>query len=230
MPIIFDKTMCNELKEKISRKFKTTYINSFALSTLPPPLNTHPDIQIHFLSPKIAICAPECYEYYLRAFGKNKGKLLKGSSVPGGTYPSDTAYNIARVGRHVFCNTRFAESMIIDYYLKNGFDIHHINQGYAKCCMCIADDKTVITEDSGIYNTLVKIPDINVLLIKPGNVTLSGYSHGFIGGASGLINSTIVFTGRLPEEVREFLKSRRIEFFEASDSGLIDFGSIIYRR
>lgn len=230
MPIILDKSMPCEIKERISKFFGIEYIDSYTLTTLAPPLNTHPDIQIHFLTPEIAICAPECYEYYCTQFGKNRYKLLKGSSVPGGTYPADTAYNIARVGKHIFANTKFAEPLIIDYYLKCGFIIHHINQGYAKCSMCIADEQTVITEDRGIYKTLKNIPDIHTLLIDSGSVSLSGYDCGFIGGCSGLINGTVVFIGKIPPAVRDFLSIRHIPWFEASCTGLIDYGSIIYRR
>lgn len=230
MPIIMDKAMPSELKIKIGKYFNKNFIDTFPLTSLSPPLNTHPDIQIHFLSPEIAICVPECFEYYTEAFGKNKIKLLKGSSVPADTYPADAAYNVARVGSHVFCNTRHAEPAIIEYYASHGFTIHHINQGYSKCNMCIAGENTVITEDNGIYNTLCKITEINSLLIKPGSVSLDGYKYGFIGGASGLVGSAAVFTGKVSEQIRIFLNDCGINYFEASASSLKDFGSIIYRR
>lgn len=230
MPIILDRSMPENIKQNIGKLFNLDYIDSYALTTLPPPLCTHPDIQIHFLSPEIAICAPECYEYYAEVFGKNKYKLLRGSSVPGGTYPADTAYNIARVGNHVFANTRFAEPLIVDYYISHGFEVHHINQGYAKCSMCIPSENAVITEDRGIYKTLSGISDIHSLVIESGGVRLSGYDCGFIGGCSGLVNDTIVFTGRIPKDIRMFLDLQNIKYFEASDDELVDFGSIIYRR
>lgn len=230
MPIILDKAMPNKIKAKIGKYFNKKTIDTFPLANVYSALNTHPDIQIHFMSPEIAICAPECFEYYTDAFGKNKIKLLKGSSSPADTYPADAAYNVARVGKHVFCNTRHAEPAIIEYYVSHGFNIHHINQGYSKCNMCIASENTVITEDKGIYGTLCKVPDINSLLIKPGSVSLNGYKYGFIGGASGLVNSTAVFTGKVSEQIRIFLNHCEIKYFEASASDLKDFGSIIYRR
>lgn len=230
MPIILDKTMPAEIKNKISRRFNKKIIDTFPLSTISAPLNTHPDIQIHFLSPNIAICVPECFEYYKAAFGKNKITLLKGSSVPNDTYPADTAYNVARVGNHIFLNTKYSEPVITEYYKTNGYKIHHINQGYSKCSICIISEAAVITEDSGIYNALCKISDINSLLINSGSVSLSGYQYGFIGGASGLIENTAVFTGKVSAQIRNFLANCKIKYYEASDSELKDFGSIIYRR
>lgn len=230
MPIILDKAMPNKIKNKIGKYFNKSTIDSFTLSSMSPPLNTHPDIQIHFLSPDIAICVPECFEYYTGAFGKNKITLLKGSSVPTDTYPTDAAYNVARVGNHIFCNTKYVESAIREYYISNGFNIHHVNQGYSKCCMCIAGENAVITEDSGIYKSLSGIPDMKSLLISPGGVSLDGYKYGFIGGASGLIDNTAVFTGRVSEQIRSFLSDCGINYLEASEGSLKDFGSIIYRR
>ncbi len=230
MPIILDKSMPFEIKNRIGKYCGKNIVDTFPLTNLPVPLNTHPDIQIHFLSPDFAICVPECFEYYNAVFGKNKFKLLKGSSIPTGTYPGDTAYNVARVGKHIFCNTKYVEPIIAEYYKSHGYIIHHVNQGYAKCNICVANDNTVITEDKGIYRTICEISDIKTLLIEPGSVLLDGYQYGFIGGASGLIDDTVVFTGKITEQIHEFLSSCGIKYFEASDLCLKDFGSIIYRR
>lgn len=231
MPIILDRTMPKRIKENISDHFNIPYIDTFPLTTLPKPLNTHPDIQIHFVSPEIAICAPECFEYYKAAFGKNKYKLLKGSRVPGGTYPKDTAYNIARISDRVYYHARSAEPSIIEYYKRAGYKLVCVNQGYTKCSVCIAKDReaVAVTEDKGIYRALVR-EGTDALLIESGGVDLRGYDCGFIGGASGLICDTLVFTGSLPYAVRAFLETRGIEYFEASNGKLTDFGSIIYRR
>lgn len=116
------------------------------------------------------------------------------------------------------------------YYEENGYTLCHINQGYAKCSMCVASENTVITEDKGVYNTLLKFPDINALYINSGGVKLNCFEYGFIGGASGLVGDTICFSGKAPKAVTDFLDKLNIKYFECSDLRLEDFGSIIYRR
>lgn len=65
MPIIVDNNMDEEIINALRRKFpQKKLIKSFPLTSISAPLNTHPDIQIHFLNSNTAVCAPECYDYY----------------------------------------------------------------------------------------------------------------------------------------------------------------------
>ena len=93
MPIIVDNNMDEEIINALRRKFpQKNLIKSFPLTSISAPLNTHPDIQIHFLNSNTAVCAPECYDYYAQ-FSKNIDNLLCGTLVPENTYPLDVAYN-----------------------------------------------------------------------------------------------------------------------------------------
>lgn len=229
MPIIVDNNMDEEIINALRRKFpQKNLIKSFPLTSISAPLNTHPDIQIHFLNSNTAVCAPECYDYYAQ-FSKNIDNLLCGTLVPENTYPLDVAYNVARVGNYVISNIRYTEPKIIEYYQSHGYTILNTKQGYAKCNLCIADRYAVITEDANIYSVLSDVLNIECLAVEKGNVLLPGYPYGFIGGASGLVEDTLVFTGKITDNrIIKFLEEREIDFFEAGNGQLKDFGSIIF--
>ena len=165
MPIIVDNNMDEEIINALRRKFpQKKLIKSFPLTSISAPLNTHPDIQIHFLNSNTAVCAPECYDYYAQ-FSKNIDNLLCGTLVPENTYPLDVAYNVARVGNYVISNIRYTEPKIIEYYQSHGYTILNTKQGYAKCNLCIADRYAVITEDANIYSVLSDVLNIELSLI-----------------------------------------------------------------
>lgn len=227
MFVIIDKNIGKDIKESIRKKFSVELIESFSVPSLNMPLSTHPDIQIHFLSENMAICSPESYKYYSYVIGKNKIKLISGTSVLGNTYPNDIAYNVARIGKYIFCNVKYTEPKILEYYNLSGYSIINTKQGYAKCSLCIASSNTVITEDIGLYNTLSSLTGLKALCVPKGNVLLNGYNYGFIGGASGLINDTLVFTGLINNDIKDFLNENAIKYFEAKNNKLHDFGSII---
>lgn len=230
MFVIIDKNMGNDIKEAIRNNFDVDLVESYNIPNLKPPLSTHPDIQIHFVSPDTAICSPESYAYYSNIIGKNKINLISGTTILDNTYPNDIAYNVARVGNYIFCNVNFTEPKILDYYSDHSYSIINTKQGYAKCSLCIADSSTIITEDISLYNTISAIPELKVLLVSKGNIMLYGYEYGFIGGASGLVNDTLVFTGKIDNEIKVFLKQNNIDYFEAGNDKLHDYGSIICRR
>ncbi len=111
------------------------------------------------------------------------------------------------------------------------YEIIHVNQGYAKCNVCIAGLNSVITEDNGIYKSVCNT-DLNVLKLSSGGVELKNFPNGFIGGASGTINDSLVFFGNLnnhPQsgDILQFLKENKIKYLNSSDKNLSDWGSII---
>ncbi len=224
--IIIDKNCCREIIDNIERRFPgNNIVRTIELKNISNATATHPDMQIHFFSKSCAVCAPECFEYYKKSL--QNITVISGEMTPSDTYPSDIAYNAARLGNYVISNTRYIEPVILEYYKRHGFKIIDTRQGYAKCSLCIVSGAAAITEDASIFRSLSELPDINVLQIKPGSVELSGYDHGFIGGASGLIGSTLVFFGSVSGEIRAFLNSLNIEYFQASYGKLKDYGSIL---
>lgn len=229
MNFITAKNIPEEITKKLSimgNIYKSTSI--FADDT---SVSFHPDIQIHFVEKDVAICPPNTFDYYKNILPTNIN-IICGTSRISSTYPSICAYNIARIGKYVICNTKYAEKTILDFYSKKEYKIIHTNQGYAKCNICPISENFLITEDKGILNSLSNEDDIKVLLIEPGNVRLPGFKYGFIGGASGIIENKLLFCGTFPyvkdrEKIVACLKEEGVELIELSDNPLCDYGSII---
>ena len=57
MPIIIDKSADNEIITALEQ-LNIEYYKSCSLDFLYSPVNTHPDMQIHFIDPQTAVAAP----------------------------------------------------------------------------------------------------------------------------------------------------------------------------
>lgn len=228
MGIIADNRITDDIRVFLE-KLSDNIIFTDKINILNAPIDTHPDIQIHFVREDIAVCPPEVYGYYEERLPQGI-ELIKGQSL-GRTYSSHTAYNVARVGNYVICNIKFTDRKIIDFYKKAGYEIINVNQGYAKCNICVLNECAVITEDKGIAKVLSEY-DLDVLLIDAGGVRLEGFEYGFIGGASGKIGENIVFTGDIKlhpqfEDILKFFKKHGIIYLTAGNNSLCDYGSLL---
>ena len=133
-------------------------------------------------------CHPDIYYCLL------KDRIYEGdASLLAPEYPKDVLYNAAAVGNYLICSKYTSKDLIES----SGLTPVLVPQGYVKCNLAVLDDHHVITEDRGIAKVLEKIPDIDCLLISPGQVRLKGYDHGFIGGATGKVGNDIIFNGDL---------------------------------
>ena len=196
------------------------------------PIKFHPDIQLHVLAENNIVCAPNCYDYY-KSVLSDKINLLKGKTKIGVTYPDDCAYNVARVGEYIICNTNITDKTILDFYCDKK-TIIHVNQGYSKCNICIIDDNTILTEDIGIHNTILENNfDLKSYLIPKGSITLKNFPYGFIGGASGKIKNNLFWYGNISAHpdyniISRIARRRGINIISLSENQVEDFGSIIY--
>ena len=231
MSVIIDMTVSQEVLDSFNKN-NIQYFLSCKHPNLSGPISTHPDMQIHFIDGKTAVVAPEVYGYYNEILG-SEINILKGDTQLSGTYPLDCAYNVTRLGKFIIGNLSFMDTKIKKIYQDRGFEFIHINQGYSKCSICVVDDFSVVTEDDGIYKTLLPY-DINVLKINPGSVELDGFPYGFIGGASGFISEKVLaFCGNPSIEVyfnelEEYIKSKFVDIIYLSSTKLKDYGSILY--
>ena len=146
-------------------------------------------------------------------------------------YPNDILLNIAIVGKNVFANTKFASRTALNYLSEQGKTICHVKQGYTHCSTCIVGDNAIITSDIGISNA-AKSAGVDTLLISAGHITLPGYDHGFIGGATGTDEHNVYFCGSLShhpdgESIRSFCESHGKTVVELSNSPLVDIGGIL---
>lgn len=118
--------------------------------------------------------------------------------LPRAPYPGDVPYNAAVCGRYIICNCRTVSAELIEAaraQIGPEAQLIHVPQGYTKCNLAVVDDSHVITEDEGIYAALSGLPDLKCLKIEAKHVELAGYPYGFIGGASGRVDSEMLFNG-----------------------------------
>lgn len=147
-------------------------------------------------------------------------------------YPDDIKLNCALIGKYLLCNTKYVADEIRSFCEQNDIRFLHTNQGYSKCSVCVLNDNAVITENDTIAS-LLKNYQIDVLLIKGGYVCLSDKHHGFIGGASGMINeSTVYFSGDISahpdyDSIIKFLDKYNIKPVFNKSRKLSDFGGFI---
>ena len=200
-------------------------IPSGCLSGVQKPLAYHPDMQIVKCGNGY-ICAPECYEHYKMHIC---AELVQGESVPGYNYPDDIAYNIAVTGKYAIHNFPYTDPVFLK---KSPYNHISVNQGYSKCSVCVVSEDAVITSDKGIADTIVKA-GLDVLVVSTGHVMLEGYDYGFIGGASGLIDSGVLcFCGDIAthpdyDDIVSFCRKYRVEVVSLGDGAPVDVGTII---
>jgi len=231
MAVIVDKCASAELFDALDMH-RIKYYKSYDLKFLYKPVNTHPDMQIHFITKSIAVVAPSAYEYYKEILPKGI-ILYTGAKDPDGTYPGDCAYNVAKVGKKVIGNLTYTDVVIKKLYTKLGFEFINVKQGYTKCNLCIVDENSAITEDEGLYKILNE-NRIDVLKIPKGEVLLKNFDNGFIGGASGFVGQKkLAFYGDISKcsyfkSIENFVTSRQVDIICLSQTKLKDFGSILF--
>ncbi len=225
MPFIINFLTRKSIINSISAMGEKVFF-SYDCENIYKPVNSHPDIQIHFVGKREAFVPPMLYDYY-KAILPHDVKLHKGNKNLGGTYPLSVTYNISRIGNKVILNLKYADEEIVKYYKNNGFELISVNQGYAKCNICSAGE-IAVTEDEGVYKALLKA-GIKSLKIPVGDVKLSGFPYGFIGGASGEFKDKILFCGSLKNKLAaNFFQENGILVCSLDNEILTDYGSIIY--
>jgi len=147
-------------------------------------------------------------------------------------YPRDVFFNAVFIGGYLVCCEKFINDRVLSYAKKCNIDVINVKQGYTKCNICVVNEKSIITEDFGIYKKLAMY-GFDVLLLEKKSVMLQGYGYGFIGGASGKISDDeLAFYGDIemhPEynRIYEFLKKRDVKAVSLSKEPLYDYGSLI---
>lgn len=150
----------------------------------------------------------------------------------GSDYPEDIALNACLLGDMLFHKKGCTDANILAAAHEFGWKSIYVNQGYAKCSICVLDKKHIITSDTVIHKKALDA-GVESLLISPGQINLEGYNTGFIGGACGKISKhEIAFTGILKhhideKRILEFIKSAGLEPVFLTQEPIYDVGSII---
>lgn len=206
-------------------------IKPYSIKDLPPAMGHHADLSFCYLGDGVAVCAPEAYDYYKKETACIPLTIIKGESVIGSNYPFDAAYNIAIVGKRIYCRKDITDSVLLKTAADMGYSVTDIKQGYAKCSVCPVDEQSAISADMSFYRAAVR-DRVEVLLITNTNICLDGFDNGFFGGCSYMTEPGVLGVkgdmASLPEheKIESFLKTKGIR--TKSGSGpVIDFGSLI---
>lgn len=206
-------------------------IKPYLIEGLPASMQHHADLSFCYLGDGVAVCAPEAYEYYLNELSFTNLKLVKGEKRVGCNYPLDAAYNVAIVGKRLYCKVTVCDSVLLRTAEAMGYEIININQGYAKCSVCPVDENSAISADMSFYKKAVQ-GGLEVLLITNDSILLEGFDNGFFGGCAYMAKKSVMSVKgsfkSLPqyEKIKEFLHKRGITA-ETGSGYVTDFGSFI---
>lgn len=171
------------------------------------------------------------------------GQIVFQTGSIGHDYPYDVAYDAVSTGKYFIHNLDYTSSFLLDRAREAGLEFINVKQGYTKCACAVVGDQALITADRGISRTIAAYNDmlaaegaeedrIDCLEIEEGFVSLPGLDHGFLGGASGLIDGKLYFNGDLTrhvdfERIRAFVQEHGVEAVWYEGFELMDIGSII---
>ncbi|NLM43189.1 MAG: hypothetical protein GX201_04120 [Clostridiales bacterium] len=207
-------------------------IKTVCCNELYDAIKGHPDILIHHVIGENIVIAPNVFERLAPKFSKKGFALTKGATWLHRNYPYNIAYNVLRIGNLAFHNTKYTDPEILKLYEKYNIKLIHMNQGYAKCSVCVVDEHSAITHDKGAAKVL-EDNGIEVLFIEPGNINIDQLDYGFIGGSSGMLSKDIIaFSGNIERmkdyvKIMEFIALKGISIKILSDKKIMDIGSII---
>lgn len=198
---------------------------------LPRSLQTHADMVFLYLGCGRAVVSDA--QKRLVSLFSAAGGVVVGTEHIGDKYPYDVPLNALLLGRILYCNSKYISNSAYKYCRDNGYRICHINQGYAKCSVCVVSQTAVITEDRGVFAALTATGECDALLVSPGYVELPGYDRGFIGGCCGKVSEDILaFNGRIESHpdyrsIRSFCRQHGVEPVSLSNDPLFDNGGIL---
>lgn len=193
-------------------------------------INGHTDIQLNILNKNTIIINKNINLSFKELLKTKNINFIESDSTLSSKYPSNISLNAYITDNYLVHNLKFTDKKILEY-CKNKKTIN-VNQGYTKCSILPLREKVIITNDTGIYNTL-KNEGFDILLLPFGDIELSGFNYGFIGGVGGMIsNDSMAFFGSLDNyafgnEVKKFLYKYDIKPIYLSNTKLIDRGSLL---
>lgn len=211
----------NRIIEALARQgFEINLLAPFCALTA--PTDTHADMLLLSVGDKVF----KHKDYPL------DGEFLNITEQIGSKYPDDVLLNVCTVGRHAFCNVKYASKTVLKHLEDCNYSIHHVAQGYSHCSTLTVGDNALITADEGIA-AAAREAGVDVLKIRSGHISLPPYGYGFIGGASGAIGDTVYFCGSLKyhpdgEMIGDFIFGHGKEYVELGDFPLSDIGGIMF--
>ena len=201
-------------------------------SNLYEAINGHTDIQLNILNnhSKTVIINKNIDLSFKKLLKEKNINFIESDSTLSSKYPNNISLNAYITDNYLIHNLDFTDKKILDY-CKNKKTIN-VKQGYTKCSILPVKENAIITKDKGIYDTL-KNENFDILLLPFGDIELSGFNYGFIGGVGGMISdNSMAFFGSLDNyifgnEVKKFLYKYDVKPIYLNNTKLIDRGSLL---
>ena len=203
-------------------------------SALPAPVSAHPDMLL-FVAHRDIICHMDYLEANSDIFEKISAEgydIIPTDEEISNKYPSDILFNALHISDTVYCKRDFISRFIKDFAARKNFNVRDVKQGYSKCSVCVVSEGAAITSDPSLHRAM-SASGLDVLLISSGNITLSGYDTGFIGGCSGQNGDGVYFSGNIllhpdGEKIIDFCAKHEKRTISLSDEPLVDIGSLFF--
>lgn len=196
---------------------------------LPQPVNSHADLQMLHIGKNDIFCYSE---HLFKGEWVNNFNIRNIMSKAGDMYPHDVRLNCALIGNKIICNKKTVAREILEFAELNGLTVINVNQGYAKCSICVVNENVIITDDESIFVAAGNFFD-DAQFISKGSIGLKGYSYGFIGGCCGKIDKDkIAFNGAVEshsdyKKIIDCLSRNSVECVELHQNPLYDIGGIL---
>lgn len=199
-----------------------------------PAIRSHADIQCCVLDKTHIIVQPSINKETIIGLGQYNVNITFGDKELGLTYPDNIFYNASIVGDNIIHYYNYTDNSIKREVGNRRYNIINTKQGYSKCSILTVNENSIITSDKNIAESVQKA-GLDVLVIRSGNILLTGLNYGFIGGTCGTLadEKLIVFNGDITmhpdyESILDFIKSKGMDYICLSSKKLMDIGSILF--
>ncbi|MGG7176241.1 DUF6873 family GME fold protein [Clostridium paraputrificum] len=194
-------------------------------------IDGHVDIQLNIVDYKkrIVIIQKNIDKNFIDQLVAKNINYIFSKEPLGNNYPNDIILNGLVLDNHFIHNINYTDENFLE--TQKDKTIIHVNQGYTKCSVLPIRNNALITNDSGIYDSLYN-STFDVLLLPPGDILLPSLNYGFIGGTGGMIsNNKLGLFGELQhyihgEAIYDFLYKYDVEPISLKKGKLIDRGSL----
>ncbi|GEM_PF-1466103 len=202
-----------------------------------PPINGHPDMQVHVLGDSIFVHKNISTRLLSEISGYTNKNIIVSNYEIRPEYPLDIGLNCVSTEYFLIHNIIHTAQEVLDYTEKKRIVKLHVKQGYTGCSTLVLGSESFITSDKGIFKTL-KNNNIDAMYIDSSDIVLNGMSNGFIGGAMKLIeresSKYLVSFGDISNlkesnEIKRFIESKTgdIILYPLSDGPIHDRGGIV---
>ena len=192
-----------------------------------PRLGGHADLSVIHMGDNLLVAERYTFVNLLTIEGL---EIKLAAAAQGAEYPADSGLNGCILDDALIHNPLYTDRAVLENL--SGRKIITVNQGYAKCAVCVINERAIIASDAGICRAAAKF-GIDALLISPGHIVLDGFDCGFIGGSTfKLSRHELAFTGRLhghPDEtaILNYLSEKAVSPVFLSERPIFDIGSAI---